>query len=63
MQRSTEKYKLCLMCKCLACKKETITKEPYSCLAYPNRREILADVWNKPEVLCEYFEPKYPSEE
>lgn len=63
MQDSTEKYKLCLMCKCLACKKETITKEPYSCFAYPERRGIPAGVWNKPEVLCQHFEPKYQSQD
>ena len=58
MQKTTEVYKLCLDCKCLSCKNETITKEPYSCKIYPKRRKIPPQIWNHKEVECEYFSPK-----
>lgn len=58
MQKTTEVYKLCLDCKCLYCKNETITKEPYSCKIYTKRRQIPPQIWNHKEVECEYFSPK-----
>ena len=58
MQKSTEKYKLCLHCKCMNCKKETIKNEPYSCKTYPKRYGIPAEIWNGKNVKCPYFEEK-----
>lgn len=58
MQKSTEKYKLCLHCKCMNCKNETIKSEPYSCKQYPKRYGIPPKIWNKKETKCPYFEEK-----
>lgn len=58
MIEAIDTYKLCLYCKCLNCKKETITKEPYSCSIYPERRGIPPKIWNNKDEVCDYFEPK-----
>ena len=63
MRNTIDKYRLCLYCKCLNCKKSEGAKEAYSCKAYPKRYGIPTDVWNKKDVECKYFEAKHPAQD
>lgn len=52
-----DKYHLNVFCICSKCKKKKEGNYAYSCKQYNKEKGIPAEIWNKENAECPYFEP------